>query len=160
MHTAAPNKRVGDLGAARGVDVEVDRIVAHRGPQPGAAGAVRLAQRLDAPAGLVAMTHRRRVLVRADRLVERLEQRQEAGHAVGQRSRRRSAAPRPPSMRRPGAGVAGRRSVRTGHSPTRWFHRASLETVSAPGELSPREATMNSRNSGATGDARSCGCGP
>ena len=58
-------------------------IVAQRGRQPGAAGATRHAQRLDAPDGFVAMAHRGRFLVRVDRLVERLEQRQEPWNAVG-----------------------------------------------------------------------------
>ena len=77
-----------DLGAARGVDEEVDRVGADRDPQPRAPRAAGLAQRLDAPAGLVAVAHRHLVLVREDRLGEGFEQRQEAGHAAGHRPRR------------------------------------------------------------------------
>ena len=85
MHAGAAEQPRGDLGAAGRVDVEVDRIVAHRGPQPGTARSARFLQRLDAPDGLVAVANRSPALVREDRFVERLEQRQEAGHAVGQR---------------------------------------------------------------------------
>ena len=38
-------QRLRDLRAARGVDVEVDRVIADRGPQPGAARAALLAKR-------------------------------------------------------------------------------------------------------------------
>ena len=65
------------LGAARGVDMERDRVIADRGPQPGAARPVFPAKFLDAPAGLVGMAQRRLVLVRKDRLGQRLEQRHE-----------------------------------------------------------------------------------
>ena len=77
-----------DLGAARGVDVVVDRVPAHRGPQPGPAGAPLLAIRLNAPCRLVSVAQRRAVLMREDRLGQRLEQRHEALDAVGQRPRR------------------------------------------------------------------------
>ena len=76
------------LGAARGVDMERDRVTADRDPQPGAARAVFPAKFLDAPAGLVGMAQRRLVLVRKDRLGQRLEQRHEPLQAVGQRPRR------------------------------------------------------------------------
>ena len=76
------------LGAARGVDMERDRVIADRDPQPGAARAVFPAKFLDAPAGLVGMAQRRLVLVRKDRLGQRLEQRHEPLQAVGQRPRR------------------------------------------------------------------------
>ena len=75
------------LGTAARVDVEVGRVAADRDPQPGAARPARVAKRLHAPRGLVGMAQRRRVLVREDRLGQRLEQRHEAGHAVGQRPR-------------------------------------------------------------------------
>ena len=76
------------LGAARGVDMERDRVIADRDPQPGAARPVFPAKFLDAPAGLVGMAQRRLVLVRKDRLGQRLEQRHEPLQAVGQRPRR------------------------------------------------------------------------
>ena len=76
------------LGAARGVDVVIDGILADRYPQPRAPRTAGLAQRLDAPAGLVAVAHRHPVLMGEDRLGERREQRQEAPHAARQRPRR------------------------------------------------------------------------
>ena len=76
------------FGAARRVDTEADRGAAGRDPQPGPARPVVAAKLLDAPAGLVGMTQRRGVLVREDRLEQRLEQRYEALQAVGQRPRR------------------------------------------------------------------------
>ena len=74
-----------DLGATRGVDVEVNRVTADRSPQPGPARPPFLAIRLHTPGGFVGMTQRRLVLVREDRLDDRLEQRHEALHAVDQR---------------------------------------------------------------------------
>ena len=68
--------------------MERDRVIADRDPQPGAARAVFPAKFLDAPAGLVGMAQRRLVLVRKDRLGQRLEQRHEPLQAVGQRPRR------------------------------------------------------------------------
>ena len=68
--------------------MERDRVIADRGPQPGAARPVFPAKLLDAPAGLVGMAQRRLVLVRKDRLGQRLEQRHEPLQAVGQRPRR------------------------------------------------------------------------
>ena len=85
-HAAEQSHR--NLGRARRVDVEVDRVGAHRGPEPGSAGAALLAKRLHAPCGLVCMAHRRLVLVREDRVCQRLEQRHEALYAVGQCARR------------------------------------------------------------------------
>ena len=77
-----------DLGAARGIDEEVERVPADRGPQPCAVRPAFVAQRLDAPGGFVGVAQRRLVLVREDRLGQRLEQRHEALDAVGQRPRR------------------------------------------------------------------------
>ena len=76
------------LGAARGVDMEADRVAADRGPQPGPARPVFPAQLLDAPAGLIGMAQRRLALVREDRLGHRLEQRHKALRAIGQGPRR------------------------------------------------------------------------
>ena len=81
-------QRLRDLRAARGVDVEVDRVLADRGPQPSPARTALLAKRLHAPVSLVAVAHRRLVLVREDRPRHRLEQRHEPVHAAGQRPRR------------------------------------------------------------------------
>ena len=75
------------LGAARSIDMERDRVIADRGPQPGPARPVFPAKRLDAPTGLVGVAQRRLVLVREDRLGDRLEQRHETLQAVGQRPR-------------------------------------------------------------------------
>ena len=66
--------------------MEVHRLLGDRDPQPGTPGTAAVAQRLDAPAGLVAVTHARGVLVLQDRLSKRLEQRHEACHAVAQRA--------------------------------------------------------------------------
>ena len=65
--------------------MEVDRVAADRGPQPGSARPVFPAKLLDAPACFVGMAQRRLVLVREDRLGHGLEQRHEALQAVGQR---------------------------------------------------------------------------
>ena len=115
------------LGAARGVDMERDRVIADRDPQPGAARAVFPAKFLDAPAGLVGMAQRRLVLVRKDRLGQRLEQRHEPLQAVGQRPRR----DRQPLGGHPrgnaGARGGSRHSARTGSVPRSWSRRASGE---------------------------------
>ena len=83
-----PEQPLHRLGAAARVDVEVDRVVADRGPQPGARRTALRAQRLYPPGRLVGVAQRECVLVRADRLGERLEQGHEARRAVGQRAGR------------------------------------------------------------------------
>ena len=89
--------------------MEVDRVPADRGPQPGAARPAVLAKLLHPPAGLVGVAHRRPVLVREDRPGERLEQRHEALQAVGQRSRRDCQ----PLVRQPRRDPAQRTQART-----------------------------------------------
>ena len=85
---SAAEHRQRSLGAARWIDMEVHRLRGNRDPQPGTTGTAALAQRLDAPAGLVAVTHGRGVLVLQDRLSQRLEQGHEARDAVAKRAGR------------------------------------------------------------------------
>ena len=61
-------------------------MLGHRDPQPGAPGTSRLAQRLDTPAGLVAVAHSRLVLVLQHRQRQPLEQRREPRQPAGQRT--------------------------------------------------------------------------
>ena len=75
-------------GAARGIDMEADRVLADPDPQPRAARPAGLAERPDAPGRLVAPAQPRLVPAREDGRRERLEQRREAPRAVGRRPRR------------------------------------------------------------------------
>ena len=99
----------------------MERDPADRDPQPGAARAVFPAKFLDAPAGLVGMAQRRLVLVRKDRLGQRLEQRRTASGC------------RPASPARPSA--LGRTSTRRG---ARGGSRHMLEQEACP-EAGPVE---------------------
>ncbi len=98
------------LGTAARIDMEVDCVTADRGPEPGPARTAGLAKRLDAPCGLVDMAQSRFVLVREDRIGQRLEQRHEAGHTVGQRPGRDQQPPirqpRPNPVERAEAAIA------------------------------------------------------
>ena len=148
------------LGAARRVDMERDRITADRGPQPGAARAVFPAKFLHAPCGLVGMAQRRLVLVRKDRLGQRLEQRHEPLQAVGQRPRRDrqplGGHPRGNAVHGAEAGTVLEQEA----CPEGWSRRASWGTAAAPGAPTLPWATTRTRRSGASADGGSRACGP
>ena len=147
------------LGAARGVDMERDRVIADRDPQPGAARAVFPAKFLDAPAGLVGMAQRRLVLVRKDRLGQRLEPARTASGCRPASPARPSALGRT-STRQRGARGGSRHSARTGSVPRSWSRRASWGTAAAPGGPTLPWATTRTRRSGASADGGSRACRP
>ena len=100
------------------------------------------------------MAQRRLVLVRKDRLGQRLEQRHEPLQAVGQRPRR----DRQPLGGHPrGNAVHGAEAgtVRTGSVPRSWSRRASWGTAAAPRAPTLPWATTRTRRSGASADGGS-----